>query len=219
METITRKKRFQLLLAMLLAATFSVAQQTVIVKDSITNEPISFVSVYLGNNSGGYTDEKGAIAIPNEAAQIRLSHICYETKSIDNVTANAHTIFLVPKSINLDEVAVSAKAPKRIKTTEVGLRKAKTQTKHKGTNGFEMALFIPYDSTWTETPYIHSILASLNYSTHYLAFTPRLVPQKTSHSLTVVSYSLPVRNSARMASVFPVLYHSPKQVYSLWWNG
>ena len=84
METITRNKRFQLLLAMLLAATFSVAQQTVIVKDSITNEPISFVSVYWGNNSGGYTDEKGAIAIPNEAAQIHLSHICYETKSIDN---------------------------------------------------------------------------------------------------------------------------------------
>ena len=156
---------------MLLAATFSVAQQTVIVKDSITNEPISFVSVFLGNNSGGYTDEKGAIAIPNEAAQIRLSHICYETKIIDNVTANAHTIFLVPKSINLDEVAISAKVPKRIKTTEVGLMKAKTQTKHKGANGFEMALFIPYDSTWTETPYIHSILASLNYSTHYLAFT------------------------------------------------
>ena len=156
---------------MLLAATFSVAQQTVIVKDSITNEPISFVSVYLGNNSGGYTDEKGAIAIPNEAAQIRLSHICYETKIIDNVTANAHTIFLVPKSINLDEVAISAKVPKRIKTTEVGLMKAKTQTKHKGANGFEMAMFIPYDSTWTETPYIHSILASLDYSTHYLVFT------------------------------------------------
>ncbi|MBR3546866.1 MAG: hypothetical protein IKN86_04810 [Bacteroidaceae bacterium] len=171
METITRKKRFQLLLAMLLAATFSVAQQTVIVKDSITNEPISFVSVYLGNNSGGYTDEKGAIAIPNEAAQIHLSHICYETKSITIVPADSQTIFLVPKSITLDEVAVSAKAPKRIKTTEVGLRKAKTQTKHKGANGFEMALFIPYDSTWTKTLYIHSILANLDYSTHYLAFT------------------------------------------------
>ena len=49
--------------------------------------------------------------------------------------------------------------------------KAKTQTKHKGANGFEMALFIPYDSTWTGTPYIHSILASLDYSTHYLVFT------------------------------------------------
>ena len=163
-------RRFLLLLAMLSAATISMAQ-TIIVKDSITNESIPFVSVYFGNDTGGYTDEKGMIAIPNEAAQIRLSHICYETKSISKITADSQTIILVPKSINLDEVAISAKVPKRIKTTEVGLMKAKTQTKHKGANGFEMALFIPYDSTWTEIPYIHSILASLDYSTHYLVFT------------------------------------------------
>ena len=163
-------RRFLLLLTMLLTATFGMSQ-TIIVKDSITNESIPFVSVYFGNDTGGYTDEKGMIAIPNEAAQIRLSHICYETKSISKITADSQTIILVPKSINLDEVAISAKVPKRIKTTEVGLMKAKTQTKHKGANGFEMALFIPYDSTWTETPYIHSILASLDYSTHYLVFT------------------------------------------------
>jgi len=154
-----------------LVAMIGLAQQMVIVKDSITNEPISFVNAYFGNDTGGYTDEKGAIAIPNEAAQIRLSHICYETKSISKITVDSQTIFLVPKSINLDEVAISAKVPKRIKTTEVGLMKAKTQTKHKGANGFEMALFIPYDSTCRETLYIHSILASLDYSTHYLAFT------------------------------------------------
>ena len=50
---------------MLLTATFGIAQ-TVIVKDSIANEPIPFVSVYFGNDSGGYTDEQGAIAIPSE---------------------------------------------------------------------------------------------------------------------------------------------------------
>ena len=160
---------------MLLTATFGMSQ-TIIVKDSITHEAVPFVSVYFGNDTGGYTDEKGAIAIPNEAAQIRLSHICYETKSIAKVTADAQAIFLVPKNINLDEVAISAKAPKRTKTTEVGLMKAKTQTKHKGANGFEMALFIPYDSTWAETPYIHSILASLDYSTHYLVFTEIKTP-------------------------------------------
>ena len=163
-------RRFLLLLTIMLAATFGMAQ-TIIVKDNITNEPITFVSVCFRYNSGGYTDEKGAIAIPNEAAQIRLYHICYETKNIAKVTADSQTIFLVPKSINLDEVAISAKVPKRIKTTEVGLMKAKTQTKHKGANGFEMALFIPYDSTWTETPYIHSILASLDYSTNWLVFS------------------------------------------------
>ena len=163
-------RRFLLLLTMLLTATFGMSQ-TIIVKDSITNESIPFVSVYFGNDTGGYTDENGKITIPNEAEQIWLSHICYETKSISKITADSQTIILVPKSINLDEVAISAKVPKRIKTTEVGSMKAKTQTKHKGANGFEMALFIPYDSTWTETPYIHSILASLDYSTHYLVFT------------------------------------------------
>ena len=168
-------KRLLLQWVLLLAATFGMAQ-TIIVKDSITHEAVPFVSVYFGNDTGGYTDEKGVIAIPNEAAQIRLSHICYETKSIAKVTPDLQTIFLVPKITNLDEVAISAKVPKRIKTTEVGLMKAKTQTKHKGANGFEMALFIPYDSTWTETPYIHSILASLDYSTHYLVFTEIKTP-------------------------------------------
>ncbi len=163
------------MMGMLLTAIFGMSQ-SIIVKDSITNEPISFVSVYFGNDSGGYTDEEGAIAIPNEATQIRLSHICYETRIISKITADSQTIFLVPKSINLDEVAISAKVPKRIKTTEMGLMKAKTQTKHKGANGFEMALFIPYDSTWAETPYIHSILASLDYSTHWLVFTEIKTP-------------------------------------------
>ena len=132
-------RRFLLLLTILLVATFGMAQ-TVIVKDSITNEPVPFVSVYFGNDSGGYTDEQGAIAIPSEIEQIRFSHICYESKSIAKVTVDSQTIFFVPKSINLDEVAISAKVPKRIKTTEVGSMKAKTQTKHKGANGFEMAL-------------------------------------------------------------------------------
>ena len=146
-------------------------QQRLIVKDSLTQKPIAYTSVWFGNNTGGYTDESGMIEIPEGTKQIRLSHICYETKNIDKVAPDSQTVFLVPKSINLDEVAISTRAPKRIKTTEVGSMKAKTQTKHKGANGFEMALFIPYDSTWTETPYIHSILASLDYSTHYLVFT------------------------------------------------
>ena len=146
-------------------------QQRISVRDSLTQKPIAYTSVWFGNEAGGYTDVSGMIEIPEGTKQIQLSHICYETKIITKVTADLHTIFLVPKSINLDEVAISAKTPKRIKTTEVGLMKAKTQTKHKGANGFEMALFIPYDSTWTETPYIHSILASLDYSTHWLVFT------------------------------------------------
>ena len=146
-------------------------QQRLIVRDSLTQKPIAYTSVWFGNEAGRYTNESGMIEIPKGTKQIQLSHICYKTKIVSKVTSDSQTIFLVPKSINLNEVAISAKTPKRIKTTEVGLMKSKTQTKHKGANGFEMALFIPYDSTWAETPYIHSILASLDYSTHYLVFT------------------------------------------------
>ncbi len=158
-----------ILLALVSMSMF--AQQRIIVRDSLTQEPIAYTSVWFGNEAGGYTDESGMIEIPEGTKRMRLSHICYETKSIAKVTVDLCTIFLVPKSIALGEVAVSAKVPKRMKTTEVGLMKTKTQTKHKGANGFEMALFIPYDSIWTETPYIHSILASLDYSTRYLVFT------------------------------------------------
>ncbi len=152
------------------------AQQRLTVRDSLTQKPIAYTSVWFGNEAGGYTNESGMIEIPEGTKQIRVSHICYETKSIAKVTTDLQSIFLVPKSINLDEVAISAKGAKRIKTTEVGLMKTKTQTKHKGANGFEMALFIPYDSTWTESPYIQSILASLDYSTHWLVFTEIKTP-------------------------------------------
>ena len=153
-----------------------IAQQRLTVRDSLTQEPIAYASVWFGNEAGGYTDESGMIEIPEGTKPIRLSHICYDTKNISKIPADSQTIFLVPKSINLDEVAISAKVPKRRKTTEVGLMKANTQTKHKGANGFEMALFIPYDSTWAETPYIYSILASLDYSTHWLVFTEIKTP-------------------------------------------
>ena len=149
----------------------TIAQQRLIVKDSLTQEPIAYTSVWFENEASGYTDISGIIEIPKGIERIRLSHICYETKNVSEITTDAQTIYLSPKITNLSEVAISAKVPKRIKTTEVGLMKAKTQTKHKGANGFEIALFIPYDSTWAETPYIHSILASLDYSTHYLVFT------------------------------------------------
>ena len=152
------------------------AQQRLTVRDSLTQEPIAYTSVWFGNEAGGYTDESGTIEIPEGTKRIRLSHICYETRSISIADNSGQTVLLVPKSVNLGEVSVSAKASKRMKTTTAGLTKEKTQTCHRGANGFEMALFIPYDSTWTEAPYIHSILASLDYSTHWLTFTTIKTP-------------------------------------------
>jgi len=93
---------FLILLTMLSPATFGMAQ-TIIVKDSITHETVPFVSVNFGNDSGGYTDEQGAIAIPSEIEQIRFSHICYESKS-PHIRMKRHRTFikaghLLPNSV------------------------------------------------------------------------------------------------------------------------
>ena len=193
----------------------------------INNNRVLHASMWFGNKVGGYTDVSGMIEIPQGTKQIRLSHICYETKNIAKVTPDLQTIFLVPKSINLDEVAISAKAPKRTKTTEVGLMKAKTQTKHKGANGFEMALCLTSILYW-QVSIIPPIGWYSRKSRHpsmplsaliFDSQMSRLVPQKTSPSLMVASYSLQVRNSAKTVSALPVQYCSPRQAYSLWWNG
>ena len=70
---------------MLSAATIGMAQ-TLTVKDSITHEAVPFVCVCFGNDSGGYTDEQGTIAIPKEVTQIQLSHICFEIQLSDEIT-------------------------------------------------------------------------------------------------------------------------------------
>ena len=160
----------------MLAFVKAAAQRQVTIKDSVTQEPIPYVSAYWGQGAGGYSDESGIITLPEGTEQVRLSHICYETKNISFPDINNQAIFLIPKNIVLSEVNISAKAPKRTKTQRIGLVKEKTQTAHRGTNGFEIALFIPYDSAWTEAPYIHSILASLDYSTHWLTFTTIKTP-------------------------------------------
>ena len=146
------------------------AQRRIEVRDSVTGEPIPYASVYFGNRSGSYTDVDGVVEIPADASEMRLSHISYETKSLAVASSEDDVVRMAPTSVTLSELSVDGKAPKRISTESVGNMKAKTHTVHKGANGFEMALFIPYDSTWTEPPYIHSILASLDYSTRWFVF-------------------------------------------------
>lgn len=171
-----RQLRYMILFFAMLAFVKAAAQRQVTIKDSVTQEPIPYVSAYWGQGAGGYSDESGIITLPEGTEQVRLSHICYETKNISLSDFANQVVLLIPKNIVLDEVNVSAKASKRTKTQRIGLLKEKTQTAHRGTNGFEMALFIPYDSAWTEAPYIHSILASLDYSTHWLTFTTIKTP-------------------------------------------
>ena len=112
--------RFIITVLLALVSVVGYAQQKLSVRDSLTHEPIAYTNVWFGNEAGGYSDETGMIEIPEGTERVRLSHICYETKSIALADISEYMVFLVPRSVNLGEVCVSAKAPMRMKITTGG---------------------------------------------------------------------------------------------------
>ena len=96
--------------ALLLLATVAFGQQkTVTVKDSLTKQPVPYVSVDLLNSYGVFTNTNGE-AVLNDASitAVELSSVGYTTKKIQLNTI-ATEVYLIPQSIQLDEVVVAAK--------------------------------------------------------------------------------------------------------------
>lgn len=74
-DSVTRKKvlyEVTIIALLIFISIRMIAQQRLIVRDSLTQEPIAYTSVWFGNESGGYTDESGMIEIPEGTGQIRL---------------------------------------------------------------------------------------------------------------------------------------------------
>lgn len=92
------RKAFFATLLTIIAITAD-AQQRFFVKDSLTQDPVAFTSVWFGNDTGGYTNESGMIVIPEGTKQIRLSHICYETKVYQSLTAVEIRYYSSPRAL------------------------------------------------------------------------------------------------------------------------
>ncbi len=79
--------------------------------DSISNEPLSFVNVFLkGTNKGTISDENGKFQLSTKSKfnSLQVNCLGYETKYIDIVKGKVNylNIKLVPSSISLKEVVV-----------------------------------------------------------------------------------------------------------------
>ena len=100
--------------------------QNIIIVDSVTKESIPY-AIIKNNDSGIYTDHNGSYSI-NEltADSITINHLQYQTKTIavENVK---DTVFLHPKTQNLEEVVI---LEKRNKTTKI--KKTRKSKAHVG---------------------------------------------------------------------------------------
>jgi hypothetical protein len=136
------KKIFIFIFYFIYSFSFS---QNIIISDLFTKQPIPFVNILIYKENkilnGFYCNEKGVVNFENsiDYEKIEFSCIGYETKSIVNFSKIKDTVFLIQKSIVLNEVKI---IKRNNILTELGfcnLKKKLNLSSHKGS---EIVVFI-----------------------------------------------------------------------------
>jgi hypothetical protein len=129
--------RYHIYFLILLSQSFNA--QVGILCDSLTNEPLPFVTI-LQNGRGFYSDEAGRFTIHDTSKPLHFYALGY--KELDNYTLKGSndTIRLQPEVINLDEVIVEGRRGK--KPELIGLSKQKKALSFACVPGLEIAVFI-----------------------------------------------------------------------------
>jgi len=133
----------------------SQAQTKGIVKDSITGQPIPYVSVWVENETIGTTAEENGEFIINtndRNKNLIFSVLGYERKVLK--VSESASVFLSPSALELGEVTITNKKEKR--QLEIG--KTKSVIQEAFDNGPRMdAKFFPYDPDYKKTKWIKKV--------------------------------------------------------------
>ena len=100
-----------LLFIIILTSTVTYCQKSGIIKDSLTNEPIPFVNIWIENeNIGTTSNENGKFILPSYSGYKNLvfSAIGYKTKVINSNLTDLK-IILIPEIIELKEIVIISK--------------------------------------------------------------------------------------------------------------
>ena len=142
--------RYIILIALLqvVAGTFlshaqSFTSASGIVKDSITGEPLPFVSVYFdGSTIGAMTDDNGTFTLQNNQGYTKLAaaSLGYDTKFIDLKPGNKNDnleLLLKPTAFEISEVVVKPKREKYTRKDNPAVELIKKVIAHKNDNRIE----------------------------------------------------------------------------------
>lgn len=142
--------RYIILIALLqvVAGTFlshaqSFTSASGIVKDSITGEPLPFVSVYFdGSTIGAMTDDNGTFTLQNNQGYTKLAaaSLGYDTKFIDLKLGKKNDnleLLLKPTAFEISEVVVKPKREKYTRKDNPAVELIKKVIAHKNDNRIE----------------------------------------------------------------------------------
>ena len=114
-----------------------------IVKDSITGEPLPFVSVYFdGSTIGAMTDDNGTFTLQNNQGYTKLAaaSLGYDTKFIDRKAGKKNDnleVLLKPTAFEISEVVVKPKREKYTRKDNPAVELIKKVIAHKNDNRIE----------------------------------------------------------------------------------
>ena len=114
-----------------------------IVKDSITGEPLPFVSVYFdGSTIGAMTDDNGTFTLQNNQGYTKLAaaSLGYDTKFIDLKPGKKNDnleVLLKPTAFEISEVVVKPKREKYTRKDNPAVEHIKKVIAHKNDNRIE----------------------------------------------------------------------------------
>ena len=115
-----------------------------IVRDSVSGEPLSYVSVLFENSTiGAMTDDNGAFTIQNDKGltQLVISSLGYDTKTI-NLKVNAKNdlleIDLKPTAFEIAEVVVKPKRERYSRKNNPAVDLIRQVIEHKNDNRIEV---------------------------------------------------------------------------------
>ena len=121
----------------------SITSASGIVRDSVSGEPLSYVSVMFENSTiGAMTDDDGAFSLQNDKGLTRLvvSSLGYDNKVV-NLKAgqknNALNVLLRPTSFEIAEVVVKPKREKYSRKDNPAVELIKKVIEHKNDNRIE----------------------------------------------------------------------------------
>lgn len=140
---------------LLLVSISTFAQIKGVVKDSLTNQPIPFVNIWVENENRATTSEEdGTFVFPDseKGKNLVFSAIGYEKKNIS--ASKAKEVVLQPTNYQLEEVLIS----NRIQTKEIQIGKTENTVCQAFDNGPKIdTKFFPYDPSYKKTKYIKNV--------------------------------------------------------------
>ncbi|MBP5625282.1 MAG: hypothetical protein J6W98_00010 [Bacteroidales bacterium] len=161
-------KRFIVFLFLLWCGSLA-AQTRITLTDAVTGAPVPYANILYGDQQGKYADEAGTVVIPAGVETALVSHISYQSLTLDLARLGGPEVRLTPVATMLAPAVIQPKGAGRMK---LGHANGKRLSVQGGRNGYQLAELFPLPQGGNGRPLITRVQLNLNpFNLHKVSST------------------------------------------------